>query len=183
MELNSQINTFSRGMNMDADVSVMPEGQYRYAENVRIITNDNGSTGVLQNIEHIKQYVGIIPKDETILGTATTRLYDEETNGTIECGIVFTKKTVNNKPYNTLYKVLGFDSSELQIIPIVKGYLQIENNVSIITNYESDKISNVYITDGLTPIKIINICDTFDEINDPTRFDITPGCVLLPFIF
>jgi hypothetical protein len=168
---------------MDADVSMMPEGQYRYAENVRITTNDDGSAGALQNIEHIKEYIGIIPKDEKILGTAVTRLHDEKSNGTIECGIVFTKKKQNNKTYNTLYKVIGFDSEELQIIPVVKGYLQIENNVSIITNYESDEISNVYITDGLTPIKIINICDTFEEIADHTRFDITPGCVLLPFVF
>ena len=41
---------------MDADVSMMPEGQYRYAENVRITTNDDGSAGALQNIEHIKEY-------------------------------------------------------------------------------------------------------------------------------
>jgi hypothetical protein len=43
----AQINTFGSGMNMDYDVALTPEGEYRYAENVRIMTNDNGTSGVL----------------------------------------------------------------------------------------------------------------------------------------
>ena len=182
MELNSQINTFAKGLNMDTDITMLPEGQYRYAENVRLLTDASGTTGVLQNIEHIKQYSGGIPEDETILGTAVTRLYDENTKGTMECGIVFTKRIIDNKPYNTLYKVTGFESTSLTSTAIVRGYLDIENLVSIVTNYESDTVSNIYICDGLTPIKVINICDSFDDIViDPTKFDITPGAVLLPF--
>lgn len=178
----SQINTFSNGMNMDTDITMLPEGQYRYAENIRLLTDADGTTGMLQNIEHIRQYSNGVPSDETIIGTAVTRMYDKTTNGTIECGIVLTKKILNNNVYNTLYKVTGFESINVESIVVVKGYLELNNNVSIVTNYESDKISNVYICDGLTPIKLINICDTFkDEISDPTRFDITPGCVLLPF--
>lgn len=167
---------------MDTDVTMIPEGQYRYAENIRLLTNADGTTGMLQNIEHIRQYVGGIPSDEIILGTATTRLHKEDDNSTVECGIVFTKKTVNTKPYNTLYKVTGFEATNLISEVVVEGYLGIENNVSIVTNYESDKVSNVYICDGLTPIKVINICDVFSDIViDQTKFDITPGAVLLPF--
>jgi hypothetical protein len=47
MELNSQTNVFHRGLDMDSDVSMLPEGKYRYAENIRFVTNDNGTTGVL----------------------------------------------------------------------------------------------------------------------------------------
>lgn len=199
MELNSSINTFTKGLNLDADLSMMPEGQYRYAENIRLLTNADGTTGVLQNIEHIRQYTNNIPTDETIIGTATTRVYDQVQKGTIECGIVLTKKTVNNNIYNTLYKVTGFKSIEIINEVITKGYLELENNVSIVTNYESDRVSNIYICDGLTPIKVINIHDDnlynivknedgtetkqIIEVSDPTRFDITPGCVLLPLEF
>jgi hypothetical protein len=35
---------------MDTDIMLLPNTQYRYAENVRIITNDDGNTGMLQNI-------------------------------------------------------------------------------------------------------------------------------------
>lgn len=184
MELNSQINTFGKGLNLDTDITLLPDGQYRYAENIRLLTDSDGTTGLLQNIEYIRQYNGGIPQDEIILGTGTTRLFDYENNSTVECGIVLTKKIVNGKTYNTLYKVLGFDSVNIDSIVVVEGFLDIENNVSLVTNYESNEVSNVYICDGLTPIKVINICDTFDDIViDPTKFDITPGAVLLPFKF
>lgn len=185
MELNSSINTFTKGLNLDSDITMMPEGQYRYAENIRLLTNADGTTGTLQNIDHIRQYNGGIPEDEIIIGTATARLHDNETNGTNECGVVVTKKLLsNNNIYNNIYIVTDFDSVDTKTTSVVRGYLELSNNVSIVTNYESDKVSNIYICDGITPIKVVNLCDTFeDEISDPTRFDITPGCVLLPFSF
>ena len=188
MELNSQINTFTKGMNLDTDITMIPEGQYRYAENIRLLTDADGTTGMLQNIEYIRQYTDGIPSDETILGTATARLHKDEGNGTYECGIVLTKKLdEDKKTINTLYKVTGFESISLTFTVILSGYLNIENNVSIVTNYESDYVSNVYICDGLTPIKVINIYDTHPtdpkDLVDATRYDITPGCVLLPFVF
>lgn len=39
-----QTNTFVGGMNLDTDVTMIPDNQYRYAENVRVITD----TDVLQ---------------------------------------------------------------------------------------------------------------------------------------
>lgn len=187
MELNSQVNTFARGMNMDADITMIPEGQYRYAENIRLLTNADGTTGVLQNIESIKEYEGGIPSDDIILGTAVARVYDDATKGTKECGIVLTINGNTNK----IYKITGFESSKLNAEIITYGNIGITDNVSIITNYESDRVSNIYICDGNTPIKVINIYDenlrdaenNAIEITDPTRFDITPGCILLPFVF
>lgn len=190
MELLSQVNTFAKGLDMDTDITMLPEGKYRYAENIRLITDADGTTGMLQNIEYIRQYGGGIPTDEQIIGTTVTRVYDEKINGPVECGIVLTKKMVGAKAYNTLYKVTGFQSQQLTSTIITCGTLGIENNVSIVSNYESDYVCNIYICDGLTPIKVINICDNklsengqVVEVNDPTRFDITPGCVLLPFTF
>jgi hypothetical protein len=47
MELLSQVNTFTAGMDMDTDVTLLKDNQYRYAENIRIVTNDGGTHGVL----------------------------------------------------------------------------------------------------------------------------------------
>jgi hypothetical protein len=47
MELNSQINTFAKGLDMDTDITMLPEGKYRYAENIRLITDADGTTGML----------------------------------------------------------------------------------------------------------------------------------------
>lgn len=191
MELNSQTNVFTQGLDMDSDISMIREGAYRYAENVRFQTDNNGTTGALQNIEHIRKYTIGIPEDETILGTANSLLFDDNTKSTYEIGIVITKKIKNNTTYNTIYVVRGFESVDVETVPIACGYLEITDNVSMVTNYESNLVSSVYITDGKTPIKVINIVEQFAtidkigllDVTDPTRFDITPGCVLLPFSF
>ena len=193
MEINSQINTFHKGLNMDTDITMLPEGQYRYAENIRLLTDADGTTGMLQNIEHIRKYNGGIPSDETIIGTSNTLLSVKENNTVKEVGVVLTKKVLNNKIYNTLYIVDGFDSVDTITTPVVKGYLKIENNVSIVCNYESNNASNVYISDGLTAIKVINIEEQLTiidenngqlkEVIDSTKFDIIPGATLVPFKF
>ena len=53
MNIQRQTNTFGKGMNTDLDYSVISAQQYNYAENIRIIANDDSSTGVLQNIEGV----------------------------------------------------------------------------------------------------------------------------------
>ncbi len=179
MEQQAQINTFIGGMNIDQDVSLLAENSYRYAENIRLQTDKGNTGGALQNIEYIRKYETGIPKDETIIGTSSSRWYrDGEVE---ECGIVITKKGSSNKVLNTIYVVSGFDSIKPVNTVIVKGYLGLTDNVSIVSNYESTDVSNIYVTDGNSPIKAINIQKQITEtINDPTYFDSIPGAVLAP---
>ena len=86
-------------------------------------------------------------------------MYDKDSNKPKECGIVLTKSIKGNEVYNKLYKVTGFESTKLVSEVITEGGLGISDNVSIVTNYESNRVSNVYICDGNTPIKVINIYD------------------------
>lgn len=58
MEINSQVNTFLEGMNLDSDITMLSDKQYRWAQNVRLLTDNAGTTGILQNIEDIRQYLG-----------------------------------------------------------------------------------------------------------------------------
>lgn len=180
MENNAQINTFQNGMDMDTDIELLSEGKYRYAENIRVITDSDGTTGALQNIEYIRQYNNGIPSDETILGTASSRWYKD--NDVKECGIVLTKKLSENKILNKLYVVDGFESINIQHHVVFQAYLDINKEVCIITNYEGPTVSKVYISDSENPIKSINIQNTYsDIISDKTFFDIVPGAVLAPF--
>ena len=57
MEINSQVNTFIGGMNIDSDITMLADNQYRWAENIRLLTDNAGTTGILQNIEDVRQYV------------------------------------------------------------------------------------------------------------------------------
>ena len=51
MNPTRQTNTFSAGMNMDVDYSVLKDNQYVYAENIRILTNEGSSFAAMQNVE------------------------------------------------------------------------------------------------------------------------------------
>lgn len=180
MEQNAQINTFTQGMDMDTDISLLGEGKYRYAENIRLFADSDSSTGALQNIEYIRQYSTGIPQNETIIGTSSTRWYHNDK--VQECGIVVTKQNQGNKIYNKIYVVSDFDSITPTNTVVVKGYLELENNLSIVCNYEGPTVSKIYITDANSTIKSINIQEIIEEeIIDPTYFDLLPGCVLAPF--
>ena len=81
-----QTNTFTSGMNMDLDYSVIKSNQYQYADNIRILTHDNGTTGVMQNIEgFLKTIPSTTLQRETIIHVNTIRdwaIVFTNTNGT-----------------------------------------------------------------------------------------------------
>lgn len=187
----AQINTFGSGMNLDYDVSIIPEGEYRYAENVRIMTNDSGTSGVLQSIEGAAQYKweNAISENEDIIGTSTIHKY----------GVIITAEGSGESTINRVYRIEGFDTNTLTHTIVLKGKLglctdrEITPNVSIVSNYESDCVVKIYFTDGNSAIKQLNIVDDkyidntlglLDEegnILNTKALDITPGAVLTPF--
>ena len=67
----AQINTFYGGMNTDSAASMLPSNQYRFGQDVRIITDDSSTSGVLQSVEGAKKYNYGIKSTEEIIGTAT----------------------------------------------------------------------------------------------------------------
>lgn len=186
-----QTNTFAGGMNCDVDISILPNSQYRYAENVRVVTNDGGSTGILQNIEGVKKYNVAIASNEVVIGTTTIDKY----------AVVFTKVVVNGiYKYNKIYRVTGFDTTTPTHSLILKGDIGLcsnsnVDNISVVSNYETDKNIKVYFTDGTTATKVLNIVDNkyvgigptnplldiSGNILNPLAIDITPGSVLPPF--
>lgn len=48
---NQQVNTFIKGMNTDTSDALLGSDQYRYAENLRLVTNTEENTGELRLIE------------------------------------------------------------------------------------------------------------------------------------
>jgi hypothetical protein len=186
-----QTNSFTSGMNMDVDVNLIKDNQYRYAENVRIITNDNGTTGALQGIEGVRKYNGNITNDEIVIGATTID----------KMAIIFTKVIVNgNYSHNKVYRVEGFDDSTPKQTVVLQGDLKLceypnETNISCVANYETDTNIKVYFTDGKSATKVINVVDgkytgtsatnplvdSRGWIKTPNAIDITPGAVLPPF--
>lgn len=187
-----QTNTFAKGMNMDVDASLLGDDQYLYAENVRLITNDQGTTGVLQNIEGVKKYTNVsIPDNELIIGTTVIN----------KMAIVVTK-VLDSGFYklNKIYRVNGFNTDTPIQTVICRGDLglckePLDTSISIVGNYETESNIKVYFTDGNTSVKVLNVVDgkyegvgptnplldSSGNILNPLALDITPSSQLPPF--
>jgi len=48
---NQQINTFLKGMNTDVSDALIDSSQYRYAENLRLVTNTDSNSGELRLVD------------------------------------------------------------------------------------------------------------------------------------
>lgn len=145
-----QTNTFTGGLNLDTDITMVPNNQYRYAENVRVITDTDGSTGVLQNIQDVKLVEGgdFLFYDEKILATTTIDKY----------GIII---TVDDAHVNRIHRVDNYDNPPLEHTIVVKGKLgyTVDSNIKIVANYESEGIIKLYIACPEQIIKTLNIMD------------------------
>ena len=58
-----QVNTFTNGMNIDADINMISNNQYRYAQNIKISSDDSSTYGALTASEYIKRY-GLLLSDK-----------------------------------------------------------------------------------------------------------------------
>lgn len=179
-----QTNTFVGGMNFDSDISIIPNDQYRYAENVRIITDKEGTSGVLQNIQDVRMIEGgdFLSVDEIILSAITIDKY----------GVVI---TVDDNDINRIYRVDNYNNPPLKSTIVLRGKLDIhkDSNIKIVANYESDTNIKIYIVDSKSPIKSLNIMSDkyiykpgtsggiFDDngnIKDPSVIEATPSAIL-----
>jgi hypothetical protein len=114
-----------------------------------------------------------------VLGVATTQWYRD---GQVEeVGVVLVKYLRNKVNCNKLYVIYNLDNIENYRKVIINGFLEIDSEVQMVCNYESNLTSNVYITDGKSTMKVVNLQEPDETVfSDPTKYDITPGCVLLP---
>ncbi len=145
-----QTNTFVGGMNTDVDVTMIPTNQYRYAENVRVITDTAGTTGVLQNVQDTRMIEGgdFMNSNEVVLATTTIDKY----------GVIL---TVDDEHVCRIYRVENYNNPPLVNTVVVKGHLGYDENsqVKIVANYESASIIKIYIACPDQVIKTLNIMD------------------------
>lgn len=165
---NQQINTFTKGMNTDVSDMLMDSSQYRYAENVRLVTNTDGNSGELRvtdGTEYINQYYFDGQPGGTI--TAMTSIRDviivaSEKSETVRIGNVrksLTQNTIavydtsDNKGWVQAYRSFDEDktySSDEDIKPF--GHY-----LSLVTRYENEKLIKLYIADGENQLMYINL--------------------------
>ena len=181
MNSTRQTNTFSGGMNMDTDYSLLDNKQYLYAENIRVLTNAGSSIGAIQNIEGFFECL------------TTTTLSNEQiihTNTIRDLCIVFTKVLSSDN-----FNVYTIDFSKSKESPEVKIIInnrplnihKNENNfysISSICRWESEGNIKCYFTDGVDEIKVINIDGNTDYSKiESNNITLIPSAVLPPLYF
>lgn len=147
----SQTNIFVGGMNADTDDSLLQPNQYRIARNLRLTTNTQNSTGSLHNIEGCVQstlYPSSIPG--VILKTDCIR----------DIGIVIGRSSdksswhIDTFTYNANSDELITENTIRRIVDISGT---IGDNLSTVTRYEDSDNIKLYIADGISPIRVVNI--------------------------
>lgn len=171
MEINSNINVFYKGLDLDTDVSALKKDSIRYAQNIRLIANDEGTSAIAQNSDYIQKYNINIGEGRYIIGVVEAKqcLCDNDTCTPKECAVVF---TTDDNGYNYVYTV-DFDSNDVK--EIINGQFNWKERLSLISNFESCDHSNVYIADGVNTLRVLNIAKTYGKITDTTMLDMIPA--------
>lgn len=189
MEQNVQLNSFEGGMDMDTGISYMQNNTYRYAQNMRIVTQTDGTNGILQNIESLKKYYFLDElQDQIIISAIAAEIPDE--NNILQNTAILLTKDKNSTHQNNLYLVTNFDSSDLKLKCVVKieWNFDLNDKVQMIYNYETRKVYKLYINSPNSCLKIINLAEYVDDwgdkevIKDPAYFDSTPIATLPPLL-
>lgn len=178
MNVLRQTNTFIGGMNMDLDYSVIKDNQYEYAENIRILTHDDGTSGVMQNIEgFLKVNPSRNLSGETIIHVNTIR----------DLAIVFTKQ--NDSDNYNIYKYNFGVSEEEPAVTLVASSLQLDipivngiYTISSVCRWESNDLIKIYWCDGKHSIRVLDVSKTYDNLSVES-LSILPKSTLPPFFF
>ena len=182
MELNANVNTFYKGLDLDSDISILDKSTIRYAENIKLITNKNGTTASLQNADFIQRLSISLPysQTQTILDVIEAKqcVCDDTICTPKECAVVFTLNSSNNKNY-----VYTIDFDTLQIREVIRGAFGWNGKLSLVSNFESCDVSNVYIADGVNTLRRINIAKQYGEADDLSELDMVAKATLNSFQF
>ena len=191
---NYQTNTFEGGLNQDTNINYINTNQYIDAKNVRITKQEGSTNSILQNIKTLGSST-LVQQNST----ATTTLYGTFSNSTIigctntyyylndslqEVAIILTY--YNN--YNSLYMVAGLGTTSPLLYRICIFYGSINSEVSMVANYEAEDNVKVYIADGKSFIKMINIGNivfttSSKYIGNAGDLNIYPDSSLTPAVF
>lgn len=167
---NQQINVFNKGMNTDTSDAYLSNEQYRYAENLRFITDTGENSGELRLIEGWKEvYKGVLNKNDIVIAATSVRnlvvLLVNTPTDAIDVGriIVIDTKTQN-------YKVIG-------AFPGNPWKTNIK--YSLVTRWESEKNIKLYIADGEHELMTVNLAA---DANSYNKIEQLCDCVALPTI-
>lgn len=171
---NQQINTFLKGMNTDVSDALIDSSQYRYAENLRLVTNTDSNEGELRIIEGTgraysgpwEKLIALTSIRNYVIVIAETSYIEDET----ECrGIsIFTNTNKGIPTQEDPWRCI------VNNVPYEEFLQEGENDphLSLVTRWESEKNIKLYIAGGVTSIICLNICNDYSKLPHNTIRDI-----------
>lgn len=164
MDTNTQqVNEFSQGMVSDISDALLKDGQYRFAQNLRYVTNTDSNTGELHMIEGSLLSYTI---DDNILATTQIRNYGVVITGARDNWSIYRFENPYEagekefKPIDELTKVFGPCTKPLG-----------EGKLSLVTRWEDKDTVKLYLADGKNPLMVFNIMkDNGSDINAVTSY-------------
>lgn len=166
---NQQINTFLKGMNTDVSDALIDSSQYRYAENLRLVTNTDSNTGELRLVEGTEP---VNTNFGTLLAMTSVRnkliAFVKETENGISI------KVSENGGYSWTPVVKNLPYKEF-LQKHEDGTTEQEPHFSLVTRWESKNNVKLYIADGVHQVICINLSRNYIvEDRDNTMDDIAP---------
>lgn len=155
MDINNQQQTtsFLKGMNTDISDALLQDGQYRYAENVQVLTDTDSNTGELHIIEgttDLKTFDGY-----KILAMTSIRDYVIVIAKNSEYVVIFAKKGTDD--FSIIYRFSVNDTTTAQEELFGKYKL------SLVTRYETPNDIKLYIADGIHSILELNVAKYYEN--------------------
>lgn len=163
MNRQSQLNSFNGGMNMDLDYSLLKDNQYIYAENVRVISNGDGSFGVLQGIEgNLESNPSLnLQTGEQIIFTDVIR----------HLGVMITRVgSITN-----FYRIDFGSKTDPTVTKIASLTMTLGTPISGVCRWEDENNVKLYFADGVSQMRVINI----DSAHDQSNISLTPDDLLM----
>lgn len=166
----TQTNVFTKGMDTDTSDVLLNSSQYRYAQNVRITTDEDGFNGELHTIDGttlIKSLEG-----EQVLAFQSIRNL---------CVAILYKKATPNNEVDT-WRIVKWEKGNTSFTNVFgpcsekiwNGNSPTLKTLSTVLRWESDKNVKLYIADGIHELMAININGTVnDGTNDVYPYDLS----------
>jgi hypothetical protein len=175
---HTSINTFTKGMNKDLDLSIIPKDSYLHAENFRIVTSKGNTSMALENIEGNTLVSSNIPTGFAVIGYCNIRstliLFTTNKNIPGNTGTSQIVKFTVGESGLTNYTVLYNDANS---IDGTKLNFSIANDIKAVGRYENADVQKVYWVDGYNNIRFMNIVG-LDPTQSVTKFDTIPSFVI-----
>ena len=147
---NTQVNSFVKGMNSDVSYSMLQDGQYTFAKNIRITQMNKIGDGLLTNGQgDIRPIEGV-----EVHGTAITPKSILATGSIRDIGVIVYVDSKDNT-----WKVGVFKNGSPEDIFVIfqsEEEAQVEK-FSIVLHHEIEDLDKLYVADGVNPIKLIPI--------------------------